>query len=150
MFTVEGKVAQWRVPPGAQVNAGDVVVEVETEKAVQEVIAPAAGILHHVAPPGAVVSEQHLLGYVLADGEAVPSPGPPPAAPAPPARGARGHEPSTARGPEERVPATAEARRLASQLGVDLSTVTGTGPRGRIVAGDVQAAASARGNDWQR
>jgi pyruvate dehydrogenase E2 component (dihydrolipoamide acetyltransferase) len=144
MFTAEGKVAAWRVAPGARVNAGDVVVEVETEKAVQEVIAPAAGIVHAVAAPGAVVSEQQLLGYVLADGESVP-----PADSAPVAEpGATRERPSgraTARA-EERAPATAEARRLASQLGVDLSTVTGTGPRGRIVPADVQAAATARGS----
>jgi hypothetical protein len=146
MFTTEGKVALWRAESGAVVQAGDVVLEVETEKAVQEVIAPAAGILHAVAQQGTVVGEQHLLGYVLAQGEAVPglaTPVPEAAAPSPVAARPAAPAAKSDREAEGRVPATAEARRLAAALGVDLASVVGTGPRGRVVPADVRAAAAA-------
>jgi transketolase len=144
MFTSEGKVAAWRVSSGARIQAGDPIVDVETEKAVQEVIAPAGGILHVVAAQGAVVSEEQLLGYVLGDDEAVPAPDAPPSA-APRAGAEPARVRASGRESADRVPATAEARRLAAHLGVDLSAVVGTGPRGRIVAGDVKAAAAADG-----
>ena len=137
MFTAEGRLASWLVPPGAHVEAGQPVLEIETDKAVQEVIAPASGILHAVAMAGASVKEEELLGYVLADGEPPPAPGG--------HREADGRRRMEARQPVPdpaapvRVVATPEARRLAAEHGISLSGVTGTGPRGRIVAADVMA-----------
>ena len=148
MFTAEGRLTLWLVPPGTHVEAGQPVLEIETDKAVQEVIAPASGTLHAVAMAGASVKEEQLLGYVLAEGETPPlpeehreadgrrraetrkpSPGSPDEAPSGAASGAA----------LPRVVATPEARRLAAEHGIDLSRVTGTGPRGRIIAADVTA-----------
>lgn len=141
MFTAEGRIASWRASSGARVEAGQPVAEIETEKAIQEVVAPASGILHVVAEEGAAVKEQELLAYVLAEGERPPSPDPVERSGArsamPPVR-TRAQEGTT------RVVATPEARRLATQLGIDLSRVTGTGPGGRIVALDVTTAARSR------
>jgi len=162
MFTAEGRLTSWLVPSGTHVEAGQPVLEIETDKAVQEVIAPASGILHVVAVTGASVKEEQLLGYVLAEGE-TPSPpeehreveGRPRAEtrkPSPDSPGldeapsgvalgvASGAVSGVASGPVLcRVVATPEARRLAAEHGIDLSCVTGTGPRGRIVAADVTA-----------
>ena len=137
MYTVEGTVTQWLKPSGAAVAAGEPVLEIETEKAVAEVVAPAAGILFHVAEPGEIVQVEALLGYVLAPGEAAPAPQrksredaarPPqgPSAPAVPTVGAYFASPN--------------ARRIATELGVDLAGLTGTGPGGRITEADVRAA----------
>ena len=54
-------------------EAGEIVAEIETEKVLAEVIAPVAGILHHVAPPGTHLEVESLMGYVLEPGEAVPT-----------------------------------------------------------------------------
>ena len=54
MYTAEGTLVPWLKPPGAIVEAGEPVVEIETEKAVTEVAAPESGILHHVVEPGAI------------------------------------------------------------------------------------------------
>lgn len=151
MYTVEGRLTSWLVPPGARVEAGQPVLEIETDKAVQEVIAPASGTLHVVVRAGTPVKEEQRLGYVLADGEPPPSveehleaKGRPraetrtllPGAPDSPDEASSGVA-SVAGSP--RVIATPEARRLAAEHGIDLSSVTGTGPGGRIVAADVVA-----------
>jgi pyruvate dehydrogenase E2 component (dihydrolipoamide acetyltransferase) len=146
MFTAEGSLSAWLKPNGTQVAAGEPIVEVTTEKTTQEIVAPADGILHHVAEVGTDLPLQALIGYILADGEMPPS-GPdapawglpvasPSATTAPVQPSA---PPSTARG-GERAPASPIARRLAAEYGIDLSTVRGTGPGGRIVEADVQAA----------
>ena len=166
MFTAEGRLTSWLVLPGTRVAAGQPVLEIETDKAVQEVIAPASGILHAVAVTGTSVKEEQLLGYVLAEDETPPlpeehreadgrrraetrKPSPdsprspdeaPSGAPSAPSGAAQGAASAAASGvTEPRVVATPEARRLAAEHGIDLSRVTGTGPRGRIVAADVTA-----------
>ncbi|MFZ1414951.1 MAG: biotin/lipoyl-containing protein, partial [Defluviicoccus sp.] len=72
MYTAEGVLVGWLQPSGARVTAGDPILEIETEKATQEVVAPADGILHQVAPIGERLSEQALVGFILAEGEAPP------------------------------------------------------------------------------
>lgn len=138
MFTVEGRLTSWLVPSGARVEAGQPVLEIETDKAVQEVIAPASGILHAVVMAGASVTEEQRLGYVLADGEAPPPP-PEERAESKDRQRVEMRTPAFAAETPARVIATPEARRLAAEHRIDLSHITGTGPRGRIVAADVLA-----------
>ena len=158
MYTAEGTLTCWRKPSGAPVEAGDVVLEIETEKAVQELTAPHGGILQHVANEGARLQVESLLGYILAPGEASPAGEPPPGV---------GHEArlagtaalrredSPARDVETsqlRVPVSPIARRIAREHNVDLATISGTGPEGRIVEADVRAAMERsvpRDEHWQ-
>jgi pyruvate dehydrogenase E2 component (dihydrolipoyllysine-residue acetyltransferase) len=137
MYTVEGTVTQWLKPSGVNVAAGEPVLEIETEKALAEVVAPAAGILFHVAQPGEVVQVEALLGYVLAPGEAAPARQRASREnAAPPLQG----PPAAARPAVGATFASPNARRIAAELGVDLAGVTGTGPDGRITEADVRAA----------
>jgi pyruvate dehydrogenase E2 component (dihydrolipoamide acetyltransferase) len=135
MYTVEGTVARWLKPSGAHVEAGEPVLEIETEKALADVQAPESGILHRVAEPGALVRVEELLGYVLAPGEAPPV-RPTAGVGAP----ARSEEPLTAPAPTGGGAASPNARRVAAELGVDLASVRGTGPGGRITETDVRTA----------
>jgi pyruvate dehydrogenase E2 component (dihydrolipoamide acetyltransferase) len=132
MFTAEGRLLSWLVPPGTRVEEGQVILTIETDKAVQEVIAPAAGILQTLAAVGDALKEEQLLGYVLDEAE-------------PPVATVAGGETispadagtTTRDATRGRVIATPEARRIAKDGGVDLTSVKGTGPGGRIVAADI-------------
>jgi len=139
MVMEEGTVAKWERSPGDEIKQGDVIAEIETEKINYNLEATDSGILHQVVKEGAVVPVSGLLGYLLAEGEAPPETAsePPPAATAP-AAGSRRAPPSP-RPAGADVPSTPGARRLAANLGVDLSKVTPTGPRGRITDADVRA-----------
>ena len=150
MFTTEGSLSAWRRPNGTRVQEGEIICEITTEKVTQEVAAPAAGIVHHAVAEGAVVSVSGLMGYILAEGEAPPSPAiaSPRApvgtdAPAVPASTAGATSGPRATPPGE-IRASPIARRIAAENGVDLSQVVGTGPSGRIVEADVQAALAKR------
>ena len=147
MYTAEGVLVGWLQPSGARVTAGDPILEIETEKATQEVVAPADGILHQIAPIGERLSEQALVGFILAEGE------PPPVVVTEPVAEARrpvsprreaSSGPATARQPSEPPPggviATPAARKLARTANIDLARLTGSGPGGRIVEADVEAA----------
>ena len=128
----EATVVAWLVQDGDTVSEGQEVVEVLTDKATTALAAPASGQIRLVAPPEAVVQVGGVLATIAEDGEAV---APAPAAPGPVAA------------PQEapvRVQATPGVRRLARELGVNLATVRGSGPGGRVKAADVQAAAAAR------
>jgi pyruvate dehydrogenase E2 component (dihydrolipoamide acetyltransferase) len=137
MYTVEGTVVRWLKPSGAAIEAGEPVLEIETDKALADVVAPEAGILHHLAEPGEVVQVESLLGYVLEPGETVPHP--------------ETSGEAVSGGQIDQAPlavptpggsfASPNARRVAAELGVDLVRVTGTGPGGRITESDVRAAA---------
>ena len=146
MYTIEGEVTRWLVEDGASVAADQPVLELTTEKTTVEIPAPAAGTLHQVVPVGGRVQVEGILGHILAPGEAPPaaSPTAAPAAPraaatAPPRTPAK---PPPARAGRGRLRATPVARRRARELGVDLTTVTGSGAGGRITEADVQAAAA--------
>ena len=139
MVMTEGTVSKWNRGTGEKVAQGEVIAEIETEKINYELEATDSGVLHHVAGEGAVVAVNGLMGYLLADGEK------PPAAPAAAAPGPREAAPgqaparrAPARAPGGAVPSTPGARRLAAKLGVDISQVTPTGPRGRVVEADVR------------
>lgn len=142
----EGLLSEWRARPGEAFRAGDVLYVVETEKVANEIEAEADGVLGRVlvaegetVPVGTPVAE--LKGGGAAD---APTAGPvveERGLPVSPARS----EPIRAHGrqcsEEKRIIATPLARRLAKEAGIDLAAIMGSGPRGRIKAGDVEAAA---------
>ncbi len=142
MYMVEGTLARWCVPGGASVKAGDVILEIENEKAVTEIVTPADGIVERVASEGEVVPVRGVLGRVLAvsevraGGASAEAPTVPPALPETPA--ASGATPPSGQASE--IKATPLARKLAAQHGINLAVLAGTGPGGRIGEADVQAA----------
>jgi pyruvate dehydrogenase E2 component (dihydrolipoamide acetyltransferase) len=145
-----GKLLAWRKLEGDRVTKGEPLLEVETDKAVVEVEAPADGILAGIkASVGADIPVGQIIGWIVAPGEEllVESESTTPTARAgsharaelsqaavPPGRSAQGT--SNAR-------ISPKARRLAKELGVDLATVRASGPGGEVLAEDVQAASSA-------
>lgn len=145
LVMTEGQVTRWIKQAGETVRRGEPILEVTTEKINYEVEAGGDGVLHVVVAEGETVPVGAVVGFLLASGEAPPASVPPPrevevtdpeAAPAasPPAA-------TPAAGAGE-VRASPAARRLARDLGVTLESVTGSGPGGRIVEADVQAAAA--------
>jgi pyruvate dehydrogenase E2 component (dihydrolipoamide acetyltransferase) len=138
MYTAEGTLTAWTKPSGAWVESGETVLEIETEKAVQEVQAPLSGVLHHVVDLGARLQVESLIGYVLERGEA------PPASPADASHSVPNTPvvPVASAGPRRELRASPLAKRLAAEHGIDLSHVRGTGPEGRIVEADIRAALS--------
>ena len=147
----EAEVVAWHVAAGDAVVRDQLVVEVETAKAVVEITSPHEGtILHLGAETGASIEVGAILVVVGDEGEAwspVASPGAeaqaaePAAAKATPTTG-------TAPTPGGPVKAMPVVRKLASRLGVDVGTVTGTGPSGSITRADVELAAG--GGDVER
>lgn len=141
MYMEEGVLTNWLRPEGARVEAGEPILEITTEKVTFEVPAPAAGILHRAVEAGASLRVQLLLGYILAEGEAIPGAeqGEVPVD-HPRGNGMRTSQPSReaarSAGPPKASPA---ARQLATQHRIDLSLIKGSGPGGRIVAADVLA-----------
>jgi pyruvate dehydrogenase E2 component (dihydrolipoamide acetyltransferase) len=151
MTMEEGELIAWVKQEGDQVRAGDVIAEVNSDKVEMEVESPADGTLvRHAAAEGDVVpvgapiatlatEAEDLLGGILGPPEgsgdgaaAAEAQAPAPAAAEP--------KPAPADGPRPVVPA---ARRRATELGVDLATVTGTGPEGLIRVADLESAATA-------
>ena len=108
-------VLQWLKQVGEPIREGDVLALVETAKATMEVVAPASGVLVRTAfPVGADVPVGEVLGWI-----------------------------ETTAGSPERVAITPAARRLAAQLGIDLTRLHPSRPDGRITEADVRAAANA-------
>ena len=139
-FMTEGIVARWAKGQGEAVVQGELVAEIESEKLNYELEATSDGILHHAVDEGATVGVDDVIGYLLTEGEEAPQPqqaAPTVAAARSPASAPQRRAPS--RGAGDVVPSTPGARRLAASLGVDLSQVTPTGPRGRVVDADVRA-----------
>lgn len=136
-----GKVVAWRKGPGDPVAKGEIVADVETDKADIEVESFAEGTFERIlVEPGRWVPIGTPIAIIRAPGEApaagpVNAPGPPPQAAAAPAVSA--------------PPCSPAARRRAEELGVDLTGVKGTGPGGRITIPDVEAARGAPEEDPQ-
>jgi pyruvate dehydrogenase E2 component (dihydrolipoamide acetyltransferase) len=137
----EGEVARWLVQEGQEIAEDDPLVEIATDKTTVEIPSPAGGVVSKIlVGEGEVVPVGTVIVVIGGNGVAAPAePAAPeaklPAAPA-------------ARPPSEKVRATPLVRRLAIELGVDLATVNGTGPQGRITEEDVRgggATASAAG-----
>ncbi|MCZ6790149.1 MAG: dihydrolipoamide acetyltransferase family protein [Chloroflexi bacterium] len=148
----QGTVVRWIKKEGDQVVRGEPVAEIETDKAVVEMESIGGGVLRKIiAPEGTVAQVGEVIGIIAEPDEDISSleaKGPKPAATAPPAPKA---SPAPAKAPAaEQPPAPASAgeikaspvaKRLAQELGVNLGQVTGTGPGGRIIREDVEAAA---------
>jgi pyruvate dehydrogenase E2 component (dihydrolipoamide acetyltransferase) len=154
----EGTLARWLKKQGESVKAGDVIAEIETDKATMEVEAVDEGVLGKilVADGTEGVKVNAPIAILVQEGEAVPdSAGPAPAPAAAPeaakvaeqdaqapkagaaAPAANGHDKG------ERIFASPLAKRVARDTGVDLKGINGSGPNGRIVRADVEAAKTA-------
>jgi pyruvate dehydrogenase E2 component (dihydrolipoamide acetyltransferase) len=143
----EGTVLEWRKKSGEPVRKGEVLAEIESDKASFEIEAEAEGTLHIVVEQGKPVPVGQLIAQIGGEAPA-PEPSEPKAQPAPKERPAAGtvEEPASTNGPErDGLKVSPVARRLARELGVDLSSLSGSGPEGRIVKEDVLAASPTAG-----
>jgi len=165
----EGKLAKWHVKVGDSVTSGQVMCEIETDKATMEVEAVDEGKIGQivVAEGTEGVKVNEVIAVLLEEGEtevkAAPSPAAPPPAAAPKAEPAPAQASSSsgprasgslkspsepeARGPKEheapkgqRLFASPLAKRIAAEKGIDLASLRGSGPNGRIVKADVENA----------
>ncbi|HEY6087594.1 MAG TPA: 2-oxoglutarate dehydrogenase complex dihydrolipoyllysine-residue succinyltransferase [Burkholderiaceae bacterium] len=131
----EATLLQWKKQPGEAVAIDETLVEIETDKVVLEVPAPAAGVLvAHVAPDGATVNAEQVIARIDTEAKAgTAAPAVSPAAPAPAAA------PGTVSGAAFAMPAAAK---LMADQGLAPGAVAGTGKDGRVLKGDVLAAAA--------
>jgi len=171
----EGTLVSWKKKKGDQVSTGDVLAEIETDKATMEWESPEDGTLTEIfIQEGEKVNVGDRIAFIGAEGEEAPAPekketeksakkeGEPKAESEKPApakkqeketappqskeksaeKGAKTQPPRQAppQSDDARVKASPVARRVASELGIDLATITGTGPEGRIIESDVRAA----------
>ena len=114
-----GKLVAWLKKEGEQVRKGEMLLEIETDKAVVEIEAAGDGVLAGIsARPGDVVPVGHTIGWLLQPGETAPA-----------------AQESARLAPR----ISPKARRLALERGVDLGSVKGSGPGGEILAGDIEA-----------
>ncbi|GAM99358.1 dihydrolipoamide acetyltransferase [alpha proteobacterium U9-1i] len=150
----EGNLSKWHVKAGDKIEPGQVIAEIETDKATMEVEAVDEGVIAEIlVPEGSQgVKVNTPIATLAGEGEsAQPAPKP---AEAPPIAAAKQQpdKPASARAPTpqtitasathgERVLASPLARRLAEQGGIDLSGLKGSGPNGRIVKADIESAA---------
>jgi pyruvate dehydrogenase E2 component (dihydrolipoamide acetyltransferase) len=176
----EGKLAKWHVKEGDTVSSGDVIAEIETDKATMEVEAVDEGKIGKIVVPEGTdnVKVNAVIAVLLTEGEnaadvktPAPAAAPPPAPKAPAndagammrenpdalseekVRGVLQQEIDTARANTAnanakasgaRVFASPLARRLASEAGIDVGAINGSGPHGRVVKSDVEAARSGK------
>lgn len=147
----EGTLARWLKKEGDTVNAGDVIAEIETDKATMEVEAVDEGVLGKILIQGGTegVAVNTVIAVLLAEGEkasdissATPAAAPAAASAAPVAAKVNGAMPAPAPLAQDvkkgdRVFASPLAKRIAKEKGIDLSTIKGSGPHGRIVKDDV-------------
>jgi pyruvate dehydrogenase E2 component (dihydrolipoamide acetyltransferase) len=167
----EGNLSKWLVKEGDKVKSGDVIAEIETDKATMEVEAVDEGTVAKlvVAAGTEGVKVNALIAVLAADGEdvAAAANGAGSAAPAPKAEAAPAPKAEAAPAPAQSAPAAAAsapaaapasvsadgnrtfssplARRLAKEAGIDLSAVAGSGPHGRVVKSDIEAAVAGGG-----
>ncbi|MEO1090975.1 MAG: pyruvate dehydrogenase complex dihydrolipoamide acetyltransferase [Pseudomonadota bacterium] len=151
----EGTVATWQKQEGDKVEPGDVIAEIETDKATMEVEAVDEGVLGRILVPAGSenVAVNTPIAILLAEGEDAAAAEPPPTPNAAPSVGVAEVSASPApaaptpaaqpRNNGERVLASPLAKRMAKQAGLDLAALTGTGPHGRIIKADIEAALAA-------
>jgi pyruvate/2-oxoglutarate dehydrogenase complex dihydrolipoamide acyltransferase (E2) component len=133
----EGEVARWLVSEGATVSEDDPLLEIQTDKATVEIPSPYSGtVLKILVDEGEVAPVGTVLVVIGEPGEAVAALAATPSASDGKAAPPSGHS----RGP--RVAATPLVRKIAAELGVDLSSVSGSGPGGRVTEDDVRATAA--------
>jgi pyruvate dehydrogenase E2 component (dihydrolipoamide acetyltransferase) len=127
-----GLIEEWLVAPGTQVEPGDPLLRLATDKVDVEVEAEGSGLFHPVVESGAELPPGALIGWLLEVGEELPAAaaGTPPAQEAP--------------APAGRLFSSPNARRIARERGIDIAGLNGTGPGGRIITADVLDAAAAQ------
>ena len=155
MTMTEGMVSEWYIADGQQVNKGEMLYALETEKVNMDVDAEFDGKVKHLVQAGEMMEPGDVVGFIFEDGEEIPGnlsaipvqqnsvigavePGSKPGSEPetqPVVKGVPGNK-------DNRVKSSPAARRLAKELGVDFTTLTGTGPGGRIIEADVQAVAT--------
>ena len=126
MNMTEGIVEEWYIADGDRVEKGELLYRLETEKVNLDVDAEASGIVKHVVAEGVTMEPGNVVGYIFEEGEEIPA------------------DLGTLSGGASATPAAPAAAAEPVSAGVDLTTLTGTGPGGRIVEADVQAAAAAQ------
>ena len=169
----KGNLAKWLKKEGDKVKSGDIIAEIETDKATMEVEAVDEGTIAKILVPEGTqdVPVNDVIAVMAGDGEdvkaagATPAPAPkaaaaPAAAPTPAAAAAPAPKPAAAPTPaaapqtaapapqangHARVFSSPLARRLAKEAGIEIGRITGSGPHGRIVARDVADAKSGKG-----
>ena len=160
----EGKLAKWTVAEGDTVASGDVIAEIETDKATMEVEAVDEGVMGKIliAEGAEGVKVNTPIAILLEDGEsasdlgAAPAPAPAaaaanaetavaPSAPTSPAQSEAAPAPAAPMANGARVLASPLARRLAAEAGLDIGAIAGSGPHGRIVKADVENAKASGG-----
>ncbi len=145
----EGTVSSWLKHEGDAVKAGEAILEITTDKLTNEVTSEHDGVLLKiVAQEGEDIPVKGLLGYIGEAGEQVGGAAAPTAVPveavAPAAASAAVIAPAAVSAGGARIRISPFARKLAANMDVDYSALTGSGPSGRIVAKDIYAAAEAR------
>jgi len=164
----EGKLAKWHVKEGDSVSSGDVIAEIETDKATMEVEAVDEGKIGKILVDEGTdnVKVNAVIAVLLQEGEdasAIGSAAPAPKSEAPkseapkaetakadaaPAPAAKTDAPKPAAAPAKaeggQVFASPLAKRLAKEAGIDVAAISGTGPKGRVIKADVEAAKSGK------
>ena len=155
----EGTLIEWLKKEGDKVKSGEVIGSIQTDKALLDLEAPGSGTLAgYLIQAGETVPVGKPIAAILKDGEKLPegwgsgsstsapsaesTPKPAASAPAAAASAPAEQAPAVVKS-EDRVKASPLARKIAAEKGIDLATVTGTGPGGRIVEKDVQVATPA-------
>jgi len=169
----KGNLSKWLKKEGDKVKSGDVIAEIETDKATMEVEAVDEGTIAKILVPEGTqdVPVNNVIAVLAGDGEDVKAAGagaasaPAPKSEAPKAEASKAAAPAVASAPAAPAPKTPApapqaapaasngtrvfssplARRLAKEAGIDLARVTGSGPHGRVVARDVDQAKSGQG-----
>ncbi|ACM36507.1 pyruvate dehydrogenase complex dihydrolipoamide acetyltransferase [Agrobacterium vitis] len=163
----EGNLAKWLVKEGDTVKSGDVIAEIETDKATMEVEAVDEGVVAKIVVAAGTegVKVNALIAILAAEGEDVsaaaagggasaPAKAEAPKGEAPKAETPAAKADAPAAAPQAAAPAAASgdrvfssplARRLAKEAGLDLKAISGTGPKGRVVKSDVEKAVSTGG-----
>jgi len=157
----EGRIVAWHKRVGDAVAAGDLLFEVETDKATMEVESPTAGTLRRILYPADATAPVATVIALITETADEPLPSDPSVAAEPPkpslrggAQAPMGPGPTAAQGPSEALPPTGSpdgervrsspaARKRAQELGVDIGSIPGSGPGGRVTLEDVDAAAAA-------
>lgn len=147
----EGRLVEWKKGEGEKVSTGDVLAEVETDKAVMELVARTDGVLlKQMVADGATVPVADIVGWIGQAGESIPGADAPTASAAPktpataepaavtpaPTGGAHITASTVDSG---RIKASPLARKMAAEAGINLTTVAGSGPDGRIVRRDLDS-----------
>jgi pyruvate dehydrogenase E2 component (dihydrolipoamide acetyltransferase) len=138
----EGEIARWLVQEGQEIAEDDPLVEIATDKTTVEIPSPAGGVVSSILVAEGDVVPVGTVIVVIGENGAGKEPQTA-AAPVP-------RSPSNKLSQGEKVRATPLVRRLAQELGVDLGSVSGTGPQGRITEADVRGAAGAPAGEGER